>query len=318
MMSDSNATADVAPVAFTLTGADGHQLAATHWRATVDRATEGVVVLVHGMGEHIGRYERLADRLSSAGFEVYGYDQRGHGASRVDGTAYGNLGENGWEALLLDIVSAVSHARAHHPGLPVTLVSHSMGSFAAQQFLTRHASLLDAVALTGTAALDLIEPLIDPSTDIDLSAFNAAFAPPRTDFDWLSRDDAEVDAYVVDPACGSGLDARSSESMFAGARVLSEPSAFDGVPHHLPVYVAVGSMDPVNGGLTFLWPLVDRMRAAGVDDVTVRVYDGARHELFNEINRADVTDDLLQWIRRATVDPPPASPRSATTDEGRP
>jgi alpha-beta hydrolase superfamily lysophospholipase len=318
MTSDAKITGETAPEAFTLTGADGRGLAALHWRATIDRATECVVVLVHGMGEHIRRYARLADRLANAGFEVYGYDQRGHGESKTKGTAYGDLGENGWTAIVLDIVSAVTYVRARHPGLPVALVSHSMGSFAVQQFLPGNGSSVDAVALTGTAALDLIEPLIDPTTDVDLSAFNAAFAPARTDFDWLSRDNAEVDAYVVDPACGSGLDARSSESMFAGARVLSESSAFEAVPHHLPVYVAVGSMDPVNGGLTFLWPLVDRMRASGVDDVTVRVYDGARHELFNETNRAEVTDDLLQWIRRATVDPPSASSRPATTDEGRP
>jgi alpha-beta hydrolase superfamily lysophospholipase len=301
-MTSGGTPSSAPPEAFELEGSDGRGLAACHWAASTELPIAGVVILVHGMGEHVRRYEHLAECLADAGFEVYGYDHRGHGRSRGHDAEYGDLGANGWESLVLDIGSAVAYARSHHTGLPVTLVSHSMGSFAAQQFLPGHGSLVDAVALTGTAALDLIEPLIDPSSDVDLSAFNAPFAPARTDFDWLSRDEDEVDAYIADPACGSGLDARSSAAMFAGARRLAEATAFDAVPEHLPVYVAVGSMDPVNGGLTFLWPLVDRMRTAGLEDVTVRVYDGARHELFNETNRSEVIVELVEWIRRATVE----------------
>jgi alpha-beta hydrolase superfamily lysophospholipase len=178
-----------------------------------------------------------------------------------------------------------------------------MGSFATQQFLLDHGAEIDAVALTGTAALDLLESALDLSSDLDLSAFNAGFTPARTDFDWLSRDEAVVDAYLADPLCGFGIDSESLKDMFAGARRLADPAQIAGMPRDLPVYLAVGSKDPVNGGLTLLWALVDRYRAAGLTDVTVRVYDDGRHEILNEINRAEVIDDLVQWLRRVSAPP---------------
>jgi len=95
----------------------------------------------------------------------------------------------------------------------------------------------------------------------------------------------------------------AAKDMFAGARRLADPAQVARMPHDLPVYVAVGSKDPVNGGLTMLWALVDRYRAAGLGDVTVRVYDDARHEILNEINRAEVIEDLLQWLQRVSALP---------------
>ncbi|WP_245843096.1 alpha/beta hydrolase [Mycolicibacterium vulneris] len=261
----------------------------------------GVVVLVHGMGEHIRRYEHVAQALTDEGFAVYGYDHRGHGGS-IDGSREpGHLGTNGWSALVDDLTAVIDHARSSHPREPVCIVAHSMGSFAVQQFLLDHGSDVDAVALTGTAALDLLEPALDLSSDLDLSAFNALFQPARTDFDWLSRDEAAVDAYVTDPLCGFGIDAASLKDMFAGARRLADPGQLARIPSDLPVYVAVGSKDPVNAELTLLWALVDRYRSAGLCDVCVRVYDDARHEILNEVNRADVIADLIQWLRRASA-----------------
>jgi alpha-beta hydrolase superfamily lysophospholipase len=178
-----------------------------------------------------------------------------------------------------------------------------MGSFAAQQFLLDHGTDVDAVALTGTAALDLLEPALDLSSDLDLSAFNAPFQPARTDFDWLSRDESIVDAYLADPLCGFGIDAASAKDMFAGARRLADPAQVARMPHYLPLYIAVGSKDPVNAELALLWALVDRYRDAGLTDVTVRVYDDGRHEILNETNRTEVIDDLLKWLQRVSALP---------------
>ncbi|TPG36496.1 alpha/beta fold hydrolase [Mycolicibacterium hodleri] len=309
----------MAPSSFSVSAGDGRPLAAHHWTPPPGEAPVGVVVLIHGMGEHIRRYDHVAEALDVAGFDVYGYDHRGHGQSRRPDEAPGNLGPQGWAGLIGDIGLVVAEARSRHPDLPLTLVAHSMGSFAVQQFLLTRGGEVDAVALTGTAALDLLEPLFDLSSDIDLSAFNAPFAPARTDFDWLSRDEAAVDAYISDPDCGSGIDAQSAQDMFVGARQLADPTRVALIPAALPIYVAVGSMDPVNGGLTLLWPLVDRLRAAGVDDVTVRVYDDARHELFNETNRTAVLDDLVQWARQMAANLPANAIDASvagTTDEG--
>jgi alpha-beta hydrolase superfamily lysophospholipase len=291
------------PDTFSYRSADGQKLVGYRWAADGGHTGAGVVVLVHGMGEHLRRYDHVASALTAQRFAVYGHDHRGHGASLARNHKPGQLGPNGWSALVDDLRLAVAHAKSEHPRLPVVIVAHSMGSFATQQFLLDHGADVDAVALTGTAALDLLEPGLDLSNDLDLSAFNAPFQPARTDFDWLSRDESAVDAYLADPLCGFGIDSASAKDMFVGAQRLAEPAEVARMPHDLPMYLAVGSKDPVNGGLTLLWALVDRYRAAGLTDVTVRVYDEGRHEILNEINRAEVIDDLVQWLGRVSARP---------------
>jgi alpha-beta hydrolase superfamily lysophospholipase len=253
------------------------------------------------MGEHVRRYDHIADALTAKGFVVYGHDHRGHGASLDTADQPGQLGPNGWSALVDDLGLPVARAKSDYPDLPVVMVAHSMGSFAAQQFLLNHSTDVDAVALTGTAALDVLASALDSSSELELSAFNTPFEPARTDFGWLTRDESAVDAYVADPLCGFRIDTAALQQLFAGASRLADPAQLACIDRDLPPYLAVGSKDPVNAGLSLLWPLVDRYRAAGLDDVTVRVYDDARHEILNEINRAEVIDDLLQWLRRVSA-----------------
>jgi alpha-beta hydrolase superfamily lysophospholipase len=291
------------PDKFSCRSVDGTQLSGYCWATDESQTGAGVVVLVHGMGEHLRRYDHVAEALTARGYAVYGHDHRGHGVSLAAGDEPGQLGLNGWSALVDDLSLVIAQAKSDHPGLPVVMVAHSMGSFAAQQFLLDHGADVTGVAFTGTAALDLLEPALDLSADLDLSAFNAPFQPARTDFDWLSRDESIVDAYLADPLCGFGIDAASAKDMFAGARRLADPAELARMPRDLPLYVAVGSEDPVNGELALLWALVDRYRAAGLSDVTVHVYDDGRHEILNEINCAEVIGDLLQWLQRVSALP---------------
>ena len=172
-----------------------------------------------------------------------------------------------------------------------------MGSFAVQQYLFDHSADVDGVVLTGTAAIDLLEGALDLDQPLDLAMFNAPFQPARTDFDWLSRDEAVVDAYIADPGCGFGIDTDAAKGMFTGARRLADPAQVrDEVQP--AVYVAVGEADPVNGGLALLTPLTDRYQAAGLTDVTVRTYQDGRHEILNETNRDEVIAELVSWLDR--------------------
>jgi alpha-beta hydrolase superfamily lysophospholipase len=247
----------------------------------------------------------VADALTAAGYVVYAHDHRGHANSVGREEDYGVLGENGWTELVADIGRMGARAKEAHPGLPLGLVAHSLGSFATQQLLLDHSEDVDAVALSGTAAIDLLEPMMDLEAPMDLSGFNAPFQPQRTDFDWLSRDAAEVDAYIAHEWCGFGLDVGGNKALFAGARALTDPERLAAMRKDLPVYVTVGQMDPVGGGLVLVDALVDRYRAAGLTDITVRVWPGARHEVFNETNRFEVIVDLVDWLDsrlvRATV-----------------
>ena len=275
--------------------ADGTKIVAYRWDP--DGEPRAAVQVTHGMGEHAQRYDHVARALNDAGFVVYAQDHRGHGAS-ADPDLYGNLGNGGWTALVDDIGLLSAQIRADHPDLPLILLGHSMGSFAVQQYLFDHSADVDGVVLTGTAAIDLLEGALDLDQPIDLAMFNVPFQPARTDYDWLSRDEAIVDAYVADPRCGFGIDTDSARAMFIGARRGADPAQVAAIRPNLPVYIAVGEADPVNGGLALLTPLTERYEAAGLTDVTVRTYPGARHEILNETNRGEVIAEMNRWLDR--------------------
>jgi alpha-beta hydrolase superfamily lysophospholipase len=272
-----------------------HDVALTAYRWDPSGTPRGIVQLTHGMGEHLLRYEPLAGALTAAGFVVIGQDHRGHGASAQG--AWGVLGEGGWDELVRDIGRVSDAARADFPDLPLVLLGHSMGSFAAQQYVLDHSEELAGLVLTGTAVLDLLEPALDLSQPMDLSAFNAPFEH-RTGYEWLSRDTAQVDRYVADEQCGFGLSDVDGRQMFASARQVADPARLAGLRRDLPVWIAVGEHDPVNGRLALVNPLVQRLQDAGLSDVTLVVYPGARHEVFNETNRDEVVADLLAWLDR--------------------
>jgi alpha-beta hydrolase superfamily lysophospholipase len=288
-------TSTESPVRFTFTGRDGTAITAYRWEPA--GAPRAVVQLTHGMGEHLLRYDHLATTLAAAGFLVQGQDHRGHGATARSADALGQLGPDGWHGLVDDIDVLVERSHKRMEDVPVVLLGHSMGSFAAQQYMLDHSGRIAGLALSGTAAIDLMEPGLDLDRPIDLSAFNAPF-PNRTGYEWLSRDDAQVDAYVADPRCGFGLDVEGGKAMFARARDVADPNRLAGIRKDLPVHIMVGDQDPVNGQLALVDVLVERLRAAGLTDVTLTVWPDARHEIFNETNRDEVEADLLAWLDR--------------------
>ena len=282
------------PTRTDIEGVDGLALAGYRWQPA--GTPKAIVQIAHGVGDHARRYDHVADALVEAGYLVHAHDHRNHGATARSAQDLGATGAQGWDRLVADIGQVGQRARAEHPGLPLALVAHSLGSFATQQLLLEHSADYDAVVLTGTAAIDLLEPGMNLDEPMDLTAFNAAFDPPRTEFDWLSRDEAMVDRYLADPLCGFGLDIPGGKALFAGARRAADPDRVAGIRPDLPIHVVVGDMDPVNGGLALVQPLVDRYRAAGLRDVTLQVWPGARHEVFNETNRDEIIAETVGWL----------------------
>ncbi|GHH59361.1 hypothetical protein GCM10018781_02420 [Kitasatospora indigofera] len=281
---------------FTFTSIDGLDVHVHEWPA--DTPPRGVVQIAHGMGEHAARYTPLARELAARGYAVYAGDHRGHGLTMRPGRP-GVLGDDGWNLLVEDLAALTRIVRARHPGLPVVLLGHSLGSFAAQQYLLDHAALVDAAALSGTTAVDrLLAHLADSGGDV-MAVFNGPFEPARTGADWLSRDESQVDAYIADPLCGFTLDEPSMGGLAAAATGrLAEPA---GIPTGLPLYVLVGDRDPLNRRTELSSLAVERYRKAGLTDLTYRIYSGARHELFNETNRDEVVGDLTDWLDRVTA-----------------
>ncbi|MGQ0576990.1 MAG: alpha/beta fold hydrolase [Pseudonocardia sp.] len=273
---------------------DGTRLIGQRW--STDGAARAAVVLAHGMGEHSLRYERLARALNAVGVDVLAVDHRGHGRTAgVAGAPLGSLGAAGWDGIVADFALVVRSTAGERPDLPIVALGHSMGSWVVQQFLLDHSDEVAAAVLSGSGALEMIAAVVDPSAELDLTAFNAPFQPARTDYDWLSRDPAEVDDYVAEPLCGFGLDAAGVAGMLAAAPRLADPGAVGALRDGFPLYVVSGGDDPVHAGRAWLDPLVARYRDAGVA-VTARVYDGARHEVFNETNRDEIVADLIGWL----------------------
>ncbi len=279
---------------FWFTGADGLEIASYRWPA--QGPATAIVQIAHGMAEHAQRYDQVAEFLSRAGFHVYANDHRGHGLTGTRSNSVGDFGAPGWIGLVDDLVTLTRLARGREDSLPVVLLGHSMGSFAAQQYILDHSRDITAVALSGSVATDLLAS--DPTPNGDLTALNKPFEPTRTPFDWLSRDTAAVDAYVADPLCGFTLTPASLMSLGASAMKLAEASELARIRKDLPIYIFAGDADPLNRKLEWLKPLAARYRAAGIVDVAERYYADARHEVLNETNRDEVMRDLFMWIRQ--------------------
>ncbi|MEY2503403.1 MAG: hypothetical protein QOI07_3740, partial [Verrucomicrobiota bacterium] len=186
-------------------------------------------------------------------------------------------------------------AREDSPDLPLLLLGHNMGSFAAQRYVIDHSHEIDGLILSGSGALEGLARAVLPET-AGSNLLNAAFEPARTRFDWLCRDQAIVDAFMADPLCFEGLDPESLVSFLGIAPKLCDPVALRKIRRDLPIYLFSGSEDPVGQHLRGLQRLIGRYRDAGLRDIAFDFYPGGRHEMLNEINRRQVQTRLLGWI----------------------
>lgn len=270
---------------------DGTAIATYAWGEELEDP-RGVVQIAHGLAEHGRRYDRLARALVAAGYRVHAVDHRGHGNSVASAD---ELGHFDFTALVAD-VAAFGASLKEESDLPLFLVAHSMGSFAAQTVILDHSDQYTGVVLSGSTALDVLgAELAKAEGPVGLEAFNAGFEH-RTGYEWLSRDDTEVDKYVADPLCGFDLPDTAVPQLFAGAARLGDPTALAGVRNDLPILVTSGDADPLSGGGQLVQLLGQRYRDAGVTDLTVSLYPEARHEIFNETNRDEITADVIEWL----------------------
>jgi alpha-beta hydrolase superfamily lysophospholipase len=277
------------------------QLQIFYYRWPAVGSARAAVQIAHGLGEHALRYAHVAAFLNDAGFHVYANDHRGHGRTARSPDSYGDFGEYGWNAVVADAVELTRIIKARE-GLPVILLGHSMGSFVAQQYILDHSEEIAGCVLSGSAAPDLIAHLVEEVGAGGLEVLNTLFEPARTPFDWLSRDEAAVDAYVADSACGFNMSERARESAKSAWERASDIEQLRRIRKDLPIYILAGDADPANQNLEALKPVAERYRAVGIVDVTEQYYAGGRHEMFNEINRDQVMRDLLVWLRRIVAD----------------
>ncbi len=278
-----------------------------------------LVYLVHGLAEHVARYDRFALALNEAGFMVAGHDQRGHGRTAREGGVLGHFGDrDGWSALVGDAAAGVTAWRAERPDLPLILFGHSMGSFVVQQALWSWPERFDAAVLSGSngpppplAALGRLVARIEKLRlgaagrsklihALGFDGMNKTFQPARTEMDWLSRDPAMVDQYVNDPECGFIATTASWIALLDALPSLAAAPNLRRIPVTMPVHLAAGRRDPVGDFGKGVQRLHDLYGKAGLTDLTMKLYDDARHEILNETNRDAVTADLIARMLQMT------------------
>jgi alpha-beta hydrolase superfamily lysophospholipase len=291
---------------------DGVRLLGRRWRPK--GRSRAVVQIAHGLAEHSARSPRFAAALNSAGYAVYASDHRGHGPSAAAADLGHFADEKGWDKAVGDLWTFNRVIAAEEPDVRVVFLGHSMGSFLGRQFVADHSDALAGAAYSGSngappriaaagRVIARIERLRQGKrgkskllNQMMFGDYNKPFKPARTEFDWLSRDPAEVDAYIADPLCGFPFTDQLAIDLLDALPALSAPEIFTRIRKYMPVYVFSGEHDPVG---TNIQGLIDMLRGSGFARLTTRIYPGARHETLNELNRDQVTRDFVAWLDEA-------------------
>lgn len=292
-----------------LTAKDNRKIYTNVWLP--DGEIKHVMVISHGMAEHIERYDYFAKACNQQGIAVLGANHRGHGKEAQIQMHFAD--ENGWQLVLDDLDKIINYAYHTHNKKAI-LFGHSMGSFVARHYAVQNGKKLSALILCGSnhqhkllfnvgRTLARFEkwrvggrtysPFLEKLT---FGNFNKRIKPLRTDQDWLTRDEAIVDANLVDPYCGQTPTVQFWVDFLTGLSEISTSEAFKKIPSNLPVYVISGEEDPVSRYGAGLESLVKALRRGGIRHVDFKLYPGARHELYNELNKDEVCSDLCLWL----------------------
>lgn len=295
-------------------GSDGFSIQVWHWTPDEGTAVRGAIQISHGLAEHADRYRRFAKALTAAGYGVMASDHRGHGGSVGPECPLGHFGdEGGWELVVEDLAHVNQALRTAHPGVPVALFSHSMGSTLGVHLLVKYPELFACAILSGpTGAVGLLRKLGALAArgeryrlgkrgksqilhQLSFGDFNKAFEPTRTDSDWLSRDPVEVDLYVSDPLCGFIASTQHWYDHLEALGIMEDPSALKHLPQELPLLILAGSDDPVSKGTAQLQTLLSNLAKAGKTKVEHYFEPEGRHELLNDTCREAITQRILDW-----------------------
>ncbi len=294
-----------------------NQISYTKW---VDSAAKprAVLLIAHGMAEHIERYDDFATFMAGNGYIVYGEDHIGHGCSATDDQKLGNLPKKtGRYNMVDDMLTLDMIAKEEHPGLKVILLGHSMGSFIARIFCVRHPKEVDGAIFMGTGGKNPVagigvfliniialfkgenhrSPFVD---NMAFGSYNKGFSDVQTPKDWLSTDRAIVQKYIDDPKCGYLFTLSGYRELTTMVKEINTPAWAAALPKELPMLLVSGAEDPVGANGKGVQEVYAAIHNAGAEDVGMILYDGMRHEILNEQGKQAVYDDLLEWCNRVT------------------
>ena len=298
---------------------DGYELCLNRWQPDSDAEIKGVIQLHHGLAEHCLRYDRFGSVLAENGWVLNAYDMRGHGRSAENaernGTGiFGKLADKkGFNRAVSDLNAVIENLKNDFPGKKTVLMGHSFGSFVSQGFIEEYGSKIDACILCGTAGprpvligmgnlvthivtffsgKNKIVPFLDK---LSFGNYNARIPNPRTEFDWLSVNELNVDMYKMDNWCGFPLTASFFCSMTEGLSKIHKSKNIKKIPSSLPVFFIWGSEDPVGSYGASIKKLIEIYKSNSMK-VDFKEYPGDRHEILNENDKETVENDIIEWV----------------------
>lgn len=299
---------------FTYKTNDGYTIQAYRWRNQQIKA-KGIIQIAHGMAEHSLRYEPFITFLTSHGFIVYANDHRGHGNSYTKKMNQGYFAKrNGFDKVVHDTTLLIDMIRKDNETLPLFLFGHSMGSLIVRRLIQQYTKPIDGVILSGTAGdpkligkiglfIAKLEKMIKgskkKSTLMDRLIFgnhNKRFSPARTKHDFLTRDEAIVDAYVADPNCGFICTTSFYVDLLEGTLTIHRKSEIAKIPKHLPIFLFSGDEDPVGDYGEGVQAVYEQYLEHELTQVSMKLYEHGRHEMISELNRMEVYTDILNWL----------------------
>ena len=277
----------------------------------------GVLQIAHGVAEYGMRYAPFAEFMTEHGFAVVANDHLGHGESVAEGAPRLYFGEKGsWQHVVDDMYTLRCRTGEAYPELPYFIMGHSMGSFLTRTYLIRYPGTVkgailmgtgqnpDAMLVGGKALASVLarkvgrENASDVVEKLAFGAYNKAFAPNRTGYDWLSVSEENVDAYIADPLCGFDATVGLARDLLTGVEMNEQPENLDKMNKQLPLLFVSGSKDPVGGMAKGVLRCIDAFKRSGMKDITIKLYPEGRHEMLNERNKAEVYQDILDWLER--------------------
>lgn len=301
---------------FTFRSSDGTEIFARKWLPEDPQKRKAAVQIAHGHAEHIERYDAFAGKLAEAGIVVYGNDHRGHGRTNGNaGEAICFADDEGFDKVVADMRALTEIIQSENPAIPLFLFGHSMGSMLTRRYIQLYGDDLAGTVLSGSGvfsnALLKLGTVVaaseikrkgraHPSRLLDKLVFqnlNRGFKPARTDLDWLSRDEAEVDKFLADPLRGKIGSSGYFHDFFNGLLAMNDAVNIQSIPKDLPMLFISGTADPIGGkGGKGIVQTGRAYQQVGLQDVSYKLYEGARHELLNETNKGEVTQDIIEWI----------------------
>lgn len=301
---------------FTFKASDGEEIFAYNWQPEDENNNvKGIVQIAHGMAEAAHRYKRFAEKLVKEGYIVYANDHRGHGKTAPSLDEIGYIGPDGYNRMVQDMKEFTDLIRdRENKDLPLFLFGHSMGSFLAQRYISHYGDNIQGVILSGTSGdqgfvlnigISIAKREVAKKgpkarsprlNNLSFGSYNKKFEPSRTEFDWLTRNEKEVDKYIKDPYCGGIFTTSFYYDFFKGLKENFEKSNLENIPKNLPIYIFAGDKDPVGNMGKGVLKLVKCYQRLGIKDLEYKLYKDGRHEMLNEINRDEVMEDVINWL----------------------